>query len=108
METTIAEHDGLLMARIESEELVFEVNFERIEPTDVTLHFLRGGEIVGTIYNDGGTEQTMARLTTARNGADFIGVEVPKSFVADVLDAAEEAGRVTDERVAEGYRLRVL
>ena len=108
METTIAEHDGLLMARIESDELVFEVNFERIEPTDVTLHFLRDGETVGTIYNDDGTERTMARLTTARDGPDFIGVAVPKSFVADVLDAAEEADRLTDERVAEGYRLRVL
>lgn len=108
MDTTIAEHDDRLMARIESDELVFEVNFEQIEPTDVTLHFLRDGETVGTIYNDDGTERTMARLTTAREGPDFIGVAVPKSFVADVLAAAEEAGRLTDDSAAEGYRLRVL
>jgi hypothetical protein len=36
------------------------------------------------------------------------GVEVPKEFVARVLDAAIEAGRVTDEADAEGYRIRVL
>jgi hypothetical protein len=106
--TTVAAHDGLLMARIESDELVFEVNFEQIEPTDVTLRFLRGGEKVGSIYNDDGTDRTMARLTTARDGSDFIGVAVPNSFVEAVLDAALEAGRVTDETAAEGYRLRVL
>jgi hypothetical protein len=50
----------------------------------------------------------MARLTTGREGDDFIGVEVPKSFVAAVLDAAVEAGRVADETAVEGYRLRVL
>jgi hypothetical protein len=50
----------------------------------------------------------MARLTTGRNGTDFIGVAVPKEFVADVLDAAESAGRVTDGTALEGYRLRVL
>jgi hypothetical protein len=50
----------------------------------------------------------MARLTTARDGNDFLGVEVPKSFVTAVLDAAEETGRVTDDIAAEGYRLRVL
>jgi hypothetical protein len=33
---------------------------------------------------------------------------VPKSFVAETLDAAVEAGRVTDEFAAEGYRIRVL
>jgi hypothetical protein len=50
----------------------------------------------------------MARLTTDREGSDFLGVEVPKSFVEAVLDAAEESGRVTDETAAEGYRKRVL
>ena len=50
----------------------------------------------------------MARLTTGREGADVIGVEVPKTFVAAVFDAALEAGRVTDEVAAEGSRLRVL
>ncbi|EMA69587.1 hypothetical protein [Halorubrum kocurii] len=108
MDTLVTEHDGLMLARIESSDRVFEVNFDAIEPTDVTLGFYRDGERVGSIYNDDGTDRTMARLTTAREGADFIGIEVPKAFVAEVLDAAVEAGRVSDEAAADGYRLRVL
>jgi hypothetical protein len=108
MKTTIAEQDGLMLARIEGDDRVFEVRFESIEPTDVTLRFLRNDERVGSIYNDDGTDRTMARLTTGRDGSDFIGVEVPKTFVAELLDAAVDAGRITDERAVEGYRLRVL
>jgi len=108
MNTIVTEHDGHMLARIESSDRVFEVNFDTIEPTDVTLGFHRDGERVGSIYNDDGTNRTMARLTTARDGADFISVEVPKEFVEEVLDAATEAGRVTDEAAANGYRLRVL
>lgn len=108
METTIAEHDGRMLARIEDSDRVFEVNFDRIEPTDVTLGFIRDDERVGSIYNDHGTNRTMARLTTGREGTDFLGVEVPKEFVAELLDAASEADRVTDETALEGYRLRVL
>ncbi len=108
METIIAEQDGLMLARIEGDDRVFEVNFDSIEPTDVTLRFIRDDERVGSIYNDDGTKRTMARLTTAREGPDFISVEVPKEFVAELLDAATEAGRVTDETALEGYRLRVL
>jgi len=33
-------------------------------------------------------------------------IETPEEFVEAVLDAAVDAGRVTDERVLEGYRLR--
>jgi hypothetical protein len=108
MDSVITEHDGLLLARIEDDRMVFEVSFDELEPTDVTLRFNRDGEKVGSIYNDNGTARTMARLTTGREGNDFIGVEVPKSFVTDVLDAAEESGRVTDETAAAGYRTRVL
>ena len=108
MESVVTEHDGRLLARIEDDRMVFEVSFDRLEPTDVTLRFHRNWEKVGSIYNDDGTERTMARLTTARDGNDFLGVEVPKSFVTAVLDAAEETGRVTDDTAAEGYRLRVL
>ncbi|WP_227132456.1 hypothetical protein [Halorubellus salinus] len=108
MKTIVTERDELMLARFESDDRVFEVNFDSIEPTDVTLRFLRDDERVGSIYNDDGTDRTMARLTTAREGTDFIGVEVPKEFVADVLDAAIEAGRVTDEAAADGYRIRVL
>lgn len=108
METLVTEHDGRMLARVEGDDRVFEVSFDTVEPTDVTLRFLRDGERVGSIYNDDGTDRTMARLTTARDGTDFIGVEVPTSFVADLLDAAVEAGRVTDETAADGYRMRVL
>jgi hypothetical protein len=108
VQTTITEHAGLLLARIEDDDVVFEVNFETLEPTDVTLRFRRDGEKIGSIYNDDGTDRTMARLTTARDGTDFIGVRVPKEFVSEVLTAAVETGRVTDESAAEGYRLRVL
>jgi hypothetical protein len=108
MQTTVTEHDGLVLARIEDDDFVFEVNFETIEPTDVTLRFRRDGEKIGSVYNDDGTEKTMARLTTARGGNDFMGVRVPKSFVSEVLTTAVDSGRVTDESAAAGYRLRVL
>lgn len=108
MQTIVTEHDGLVLARIEDDSFVFEVSFQTIEPTDVTLRFHRNGEKVGSIYNDDGTDRTMARLTTAREGDDFIGVEVPREFVSEVLTKAVETGRVTSETAAEGYRLRVL
>ena len=108
MQTTVTEHEGFVLARIEDDDFVFEVNFETLEPTDVTLRFRRDGEKVGSIYNDDGTEKTMARLTTGREGNDFIGVRVPKSFVSEVLTTAVDAGRVTDESATAGYRLRVL
>lgn len=108
METIVTERNGLLLARLEGDDRVFEVSFDSIEPTDVTLRFVRDGDRVGSIYNDDGTKRTMARLTTGRQGADFISVEVPKEFVAEVLETAIEADRVTDEAAAEGYQLRVL
>ncbi|SNR43715.1 hypothetical protein [Halorubrum vacuolatum] len=108
METIVTEHAGHTLARLESADRIFEVSFDVLEPTDVTLRFRRDGERVGSIYNDDGTARTMARLTTNREGTDFIAVEVPKAFVAEILDAAIEHGRVTDRDAAAGYRLRVL
>ncbi|WP_159900346.1 hypothetical protein [Salinirussus salinus] len=108
MKTLVTERDECMLARFESDDRVFEVSFDSVEPTDVTLRFYRDGDRVGSIYNDDGTDRTMARLTTGRDGTDFIGVEVPKEFVAELLDAAGEAGRLTDDTAAEGYRLRVL
>ncbi len=108
MTSIVTERDGAVLARYEDSDRVFEVTFDSIDPTDVTLRFRRDGEKVGSIYNDDGTSQTMARLTTARDGADFIGVEVPKAFVAEILQTAIDTDRVTDENEAEGYRLRVL
>ena len=107
MQTTIVEHDGRLLARLEDDDRVFEVGFDRLEATDVTLHVLRDGEKVGSVYNDDGTERTMARLTVP-GGSDFIAVEVPKSFVAEVLDAAAETDRLVNPTDADGYRIRVL
>jgi hypothetical protein len=108
METLVTERGEHVLARIEGDDRVFEVSFDSVEPTDVTLRLYRDGDRVGSIYNDEGTDRRMARLTTGRDGTDFIGVEVPKEFVAELLDVAAETGRVTDETVAEGYRLRVL
>jgi hypothetical protein len=108
MDTVIAEHDGHMIARLDDSDRVFEVAFDTIDPTDVTLRFIRDDSRVGSIYNDDGTDRTMARLTTGRDGSDFIGVEVPKDFVAELLDAASEADRITDETALNGYRLRVL
>jgi hypothetical protein len=103
----VTEHDGRLLSRIEDDQMVFEVSFDELEATDVTLRFRRDGEKVGSIYNDDGTERTMARLTVPGE-TDFIAVEVPKSFVTELVDTALETGRVTDETAIEGYRLRVL
>ena len=103
----VTEHDGRLLARIEDDHMVFEVTFDELEATDVTLRFLRDSEKVGSIYNDDGTQRTMARLT-APGETDFISVEVPKEFVADIVDTAVETGRVTNQTAIEGYRLRVL
>jgi len=103
----VREHDGRLLARIEDDHMVFEVSFDELEATDVTLRFLRDGQKVGSVYNDDGTERTMARLTVPGE-TDFISVEVPKAFVERIVDTALETGRVTDETAIEGYRLRVL
>ena len=59
----------------------------------VTLRFRQDGERVGSIYNDDGTDRNIARLSTAHEGVDFIGVEVPRGFVEEDLDAATELGK---------------
>jgi hypothetical protein len=108
-ETLVTEHGGRLLARFEADDRVFEVNYDELEATDVTLRLYRDGEQVGSVYNDFGTEKTMARLTVPGSDVgDFIGIEVPKSFVAELLELAVETGRVRDETAVEGYRLRVL
>ena len=84
METTIAEHDGRMIARIDDSDRVFEVAFDTIEPTDVTLRFVRDDDRVGSIYNDDGTARTMARLTTGREGSDFV-IALGSPLVSRVL-----------------------
>ena len=107
MDSVVATRDDRLLARIEDDHMVFEVTFDTVEVTDVTLRFRRDGEKVGSIYNDDGTTRTIARLTVSGD-TDFIGVEVPKAFVAEILDAAVEAGRIENPEMIEGYRLRML
>jgi len=107
MHSVVTEQGDALLARIEDDHMVFEATIERVEVTDVTLRFYRGDEQIGSIYNDDGTERTMARLTVPGE-TDFIGVEVPKSFVRELLDAAVETDRVQNPERVEGYRLRVL
>jgi len=107
MDSIVTNQDDRLFARIEDDHMVFEVTFDTVEVTDVTLRFRRDGEKVGSIYNDDGTTRTMARLTVPGD-TDFIGVEVPKAFVAEILDAAVEAGRIENPEMIEGYRLRML
>lgn len=84
METTIAEHGGHVIARIDGKDRVFEVAFDTIEPTDVTLRFIRDDERVRSIYNDDGTARTMARLTTGRDGSDFV-IALGSPLVSRVL-----------------------
>ncbi len=107
METTVTELDGRMFARLEADDRVFEVSFDTLDVTDVTLRFRRDGERVGSVFNDDGTKRTMARLNVPGE-SDFVAVEVPKSFVADVLAAAEDADRVDNPERLAGYRLRVL
>lgn len=99
--------DDALLARAESDEMVFEVTFDELVVNDVTLHFRRDGEKVGSVYNDDGTARTMAKLEAT--GEDFLGAAVPKAFVAEVLAVAEDHERVSEGRsTPERYRLRVL
>ena len=107
MPTVIEELDGALLVRFEDSYGVFEATVDEIELTDVTLRFYRGGEKIGSVYNDDGTARAMARLTVPGE-TDFISLEVPKAFVRELLDAAEEQGRITNPDAVEGYRLRVL
>lgn len=104
--STVTELNGRLLARYETSEMVFEVSLDDLDVTDVTLEFLRDGEVVGAIYNDYGTQKTMAHLSTPGE-SDFLGVEVPKSFVRELLEFAVETDRVTSGD-PEGYALRVL
>jgi hypothetical protein len=102
------ERDGRLAARYEAPDRVFEVGFDAVRVTDVTLQFIRDGTKVGSVYNDYGTERTMAHLDAPGEG-DFVGVEVPKAFVAALLEAAERTDRVDESGGSLGaYRTRVL
>ena len=86
----VNEIEGRLMARIDTNSKVFEVNFTELRVHDVTLSFHMNGQRVGSIYNDDGTERLMARLNTVGE-EDFISFEVDRGFVAEILEKAEES-----------------
>ena len=101
--------DGGLMARYETNDRVVDVQFDRLVVTDVTLRLYRDEREVGSVYNDHGTAQTMFRAG-GQEGSDFVGVELPKSFVDRVLTEAEELGITESESGTSPdlYRRRVL
>ncbi|MFC6975963.1 hypothetical protein ACFQL1_16735 [Halomicroarcula sp. GCM10025709] len=107
MPTVIEEVDSGLLVRFEDSHGVFEATVDEVAVTDVTLRFYRDDEKIGSVYNDDGTARTMARLTVPGD-TDFISLEVPKAFVRELLDTAQEQGRVRNPDAVEGYRLRVL
>ena len=86
----VSEIEGSLMARIDTDSKVFEVNFDELRVHDVTLSFHMDGKRVGSIYNDDGTERLMARLNTVGE-EDFISFKVDREFVAEILEKAEES-----------------
>ena len=85
----VEEIDGRIMARVEEDSHIFEVNFNELEVKDVVLAFYNDGIRVGSIYNDDGTQRVMARLETVGD-EDFISVELEKKFVSEILDKASE------------------
>jgi hypothetical protein len=101
------EVDGRLIAMVEENTHIFEVNLDSLKVKDVVLAFYNSGERVGSIYNDDGTKRTMARLET-KGEEDFISVEVEKEFVSKILErAAKENMILTEETSVEAYRTRL-
>jgi uncharacterized protein YbbC (DUF1343 family) len=86
----VTEIEDRMMARIDTDSKVFEVNFTQLRVHDVTLSFHMNDQRVGSIYNDDGTERLMARLNTVGE-EDFISVKVDKDSVAEILEKAEES-----------------
>ena len=82
------EIEGRMMARIDTDSKVFEVNFDELRVHDVTLSFHMDDQRVGSIYNDDGTERLMARLNTVGE-EDFISFKVNREFVAEILEKAQ-------------------
>lgn len=99
--------DDYMMARVEDDSRVFEVNFDKVKVDDVTLSFHKNGERVGSIYNDDGTERLMARLET-KGKEDFISTKVSKEFVKTILEQAEEKGFLTNGSSSpKAYKTRI-
>lgn len=95
------------VARCESNTTVFEVTYDEIKLSDVTVSFKRDGESVASIYNDYNTSKTMAHIY-APGETDFSSHEVPKKFVEEVLNHAEAHDLVENPERVYGYRVRIL
>lgn len=89
----VTEIEGRMMARIDTDSKVFEVNFTELKVHDVKLSFHMDGQRVGSIYNDDGTERVMARLNTVGE-EDFISVKIDREFVAEILEKAQVSGYI--------------
>ena len=89
----VTEIEDRMMARIDTDSKVFEVNFTQLRVHDVTLSFHMNDQRVGSIYNDDGTERLMARLNTVGE-EDFISVKVNREFVAEILEKAQVSGYI--------------
>lgn len=105
---SVVKLDNHLMARVEKENYIFEVNYDELKIKDVVLVFYRHGERVGSIYNDDGTNRTMARLET-RKEEDFISTRVSKSFVNKVINTSKKEGFISKNSGTsiEAYRNRM-
>jgi|GEM_PF-311810 hypothetical protein len=89
----VTEIEDRLMARIDADSKVFEVNFNELRVHDVTLSFHMNNQRVGSIYNDDGTDRLMARLNTVGE-EDFMSIKVDRSFVAEILERSRESGYI--------------
>lgn len=103
----IGKVEGRMMARIEKDDYIFEVNYDTLVVKDVVLAFYRNGERVGSIYNDDGTKRTMARLEPVGE-EDFISTRVSKSFVKKVISESKTEGMIDrDSSSVEAYKKRM-
>lgn len=103
----VTEIEGRMMARIDTDSKVFEVNFSELRVHDVTLSFHMNDQRVGSIYNDDGTERLMARLNTVGE-EDFISFKVDREFVAEILEKAQVSGYIEQGSSSlEAYKTRM-
>ena len=103
----VNEIEGRMMARIDNDSKIFEVNFSELRVHDVTLSFHMNDQRVGSIYNDDGTERLMARLNTVGE-EDFISFKVNREFVAEILEKAEESDYLEQGSSSlEAYKTRM-
>ncbi len=103
----VTEIEDSMMARIDTDSKVFEVNFDELRIHDVTLSFHMDDQRVGSIYNDDGTERLMARINTVGE-EDFISFKIDREFVAEILEKAQVSGYIEQGSSSlEAYKTRM-